>query len=354
MWGAFPLGRGDRIEAPETEGSSFDATVPSSDGAWALLPGAGSVVFAARVRVEGVPPSSAPPEGVLLSNSGPAPADGPLVSRTYPVDDLLFPVASSRGWTALLAPRDYVPPEPPDVPPSAPPFPPTSLTEILRRAAWPGTWDHSGAALDVSARGVKAVTDEARQAEVAALLERLRAVRRPSTSVRTRVVALPWASLPEWWTGLPEDLAKDDGAALLARAGARVVEDVRLPLLDGQRRAAVTGARHTYVAGYSIEIADKSVIGKPIVTSLFEGSSLDLEGDPVFGAPAANLSLRLDAGRVLESRSVPTQLGTIECPRFALVRSRGEATVPYGTTRIVAVWASGDELRLCLVTASRE
>jgi hypothetical protein len=347
-------GAGDAIEVPEIETASFEMTVALGNGAWTLLPGSGPVVFAARAHVESVPRSDAPAEGVLLSPSVAASAAGPLVSKSYSIGDLVFPVESIRGWTAMLRPTNFTPPEPPPFPETAPPFSKDSLLQIFRLGAWSGTWERAGAALDVSERDGRATTDEARHEQLTELLARLRAARLKPTSVRVRVVAVPWASLPEWWTGLPDDLAKDDGAALLARPGARVVENGSLLLHDGQRRAATSGARRSYVAGYAIEIASSSVIGKPLVQSLFEGASFDIESDPVFGAPAASLALRLDADQTLERRSVATRFGAIECPVLELARSRGEATVPLGSTHVVAAWASGHEIRLVLVTASRE
>jgi hypothetical protein len=347
-------GAGDAIEVPEVETASFEVTVALSDDAWTLLPGSGPVVFVARARVESVPPSAVPAKGVAISPSVAAPAAGPLVSRTYPVGDLVFPVESARGWTAMLRPTNFTPPEPPPLPEAAPAFSLDSLVRIFKLGAWNGTWEREGAALAASERDVRATTDDASHEQLAALLARLRAARLKPTSIRVRVVAVPWASLPEWWTGLPDDLTKDDGAALLARSGARVVENGSLLLHDGQHRAVIRGARRSYVAGYGMEIASSAVIGKPLVASLFEGASFDIESDPVFGAPAASLSLRLDTDRTMERRAVATRFGEIECPVLELARSRGEATVPLDSTRVVAAWASDGEIRLVLVTAKHE
>lgn len=345
---------GDHVEVPDVEGTSFEGTVVAGGGAWSILPGGGPVVLAARARVEAVPPARGPADGVLLSAVGAAPATGPLASRTYPVSDLTRPVESARGWIAMLPPSEYVPPEPPPLEEATPPITVDTLADLLGVALWRGTWDRAGAALDVTERRCRVVTDEPRHAQVATVLARLRETRLRPTSVRARVVEVPWAALPEWWTGLPEGLVADGGVALLARAGARVVEDQSLLVLDGQRRATVEGGLRNYVAGYTTKIATLAVIGNPIVRSLLEGTCLDVECDPVFAAPAASLALRLDAGRFVERREVPTCFGAIECPTLHLGRSRGEATVPIGATRVVAAWGTAGGIRLVLLTASRE
>jgi hypothetical protein len=106
------------------------------------------------------------------------------------------------------------------------------------------------------------------------------------------------------------------------------------------------------VSDYDVEIAKASAIGNPIVRSLFEGVSLDVENDRSFAAPVARLAIRLDVARLGEMRQVPTRHGDVECPAVDLSRAHGEVTVPLGATRVVAAWASGREVRLVLLTVN--
>lgn len=348
-WGQRATKDGDRIEVPSVRGARLEADVVLGGGTWTVLPSTEGTVFAARLRVKDPEAPVEKPAGSGPASTRSAAGAGPLVLRSFDVRDLTLHVRNGRGIRVEPHPSNYTPPDPRAQGDPAPLVSDGALVDLLKRVA-PESWEREGASIERAGGALVARADEGTLAGVAALLDGLRSRVLRTTTVRAAVVHLPLSSLPEWWTGLPDDLTKDEGAALESRPGARVVEAASLRLREGQRLASTGGDRRSYVADYDVEIAKNSAIGNPIVGSLFEGLSLDVEADRLSGTAAVRLGLRVDHGRVVEMRGVPTRHGEIECPAVALLRLRGEATVGVGKTRVLGAWGVAGEIRLLLVT----
>jgi len=176
------------------------------------------------------------------------------------------------------------------------------------------------------------------------------------TRLRGTLISLPLESFPEYLAGLDDGatLFADGGEALMRRPGARVVDRCALRLHLWQRAAIVGGTQHSYVADYDIEIAEKSVIGNPIVRAWLEGLSLDVLAERSLAGDAVWCEMRLQRSTARETRQVPTPYGAIECPSIGVQRVFGSFALPVGGSRIVAAHLDGGVVTLVIVSAVGE
>ena len=261
-----------------------------------------------------------------------------------------------RGKGLYLVPSNFTPPEPPEMPEATSAIAADALLESLKSSVDPDGWAREGATLEMRNGLLIVRQDEPHQAAVAAYLEGLRKAFLAGWRLRLDVVSLPISSLPEWWTGLDDGavLLKDGTSALLARAGAKTLDAGAVRLQRGVRNATFGGTSHSYVADYDVEIAEKSMIGNPIMRQALEGLSVDLEASPALGGAALVCNARVARSTWRGMRTVWTRSGSIECPSLGRQLWNGSAVIPIGATRIVAAGADGDTITLFLLTANAE
>ena len=361
---ARDTGETGTLSLPRADTCECGATAVYVDpGAWTVVhaSGAGTQarVLAARVTPQRPPPTPgpAPSETAPTARGAPVlPARGAPAVRRYDVADLVARVACHRGPDVRVWPSNYTPPEPPELPESMSLFQDASgILEALKAtvdpAGWEdeGVWIRAGTYYDLLVR-----TDAPRHAAVEAALAGFRRLAVRPARLRAVVATMPAASLPELWTGLSDTLVADGGAALLARAGAKVVDRATLRLMTPQRDAAVGGRWVDYVGDFDVEISCKSTIPNPIVKRVFAGLSLDVRATWSLDRDALLAEVRLDRSTLRAMRDAKTPVGTIECPSLGVLRARSSVVVPAGSTRLVAADLVGGEVTLVLLHAAPE
>jgi len=345
---------GDPLETFDAEGRTLSASLDLAPGTWTLVPSSGGVAFALRVtmRTCDVPPSANEP----LSSLAPATAAGPLTRHRWSISDLLAPVVNARGSEIRLHPSNFTPPEPPELMEPAPAFSGDTLLETCRLLLGSDVMEREGVNLEVRNGTLWGILDDASAKLVERTLASLRARFLAATRVKATVLSLPLASFPEYLAGLDDGatLLADGGEALLRRPGATVLDRVGLRAQRSQRTAVVGGSRHAYVADFDVEIAEKSFIGNPIMSSWLDGVSLDVAAEPAAGGAAVWCEMRFDRSTPRTHRTVSTRFGAIDFPSLGLERIRGSFALPLGATRIVGASLEDGRVTLVLVSANPE
>ncbi len=345
---------GDPLETFDSEGRTLSASLELIPGAWTVVPSSGGVSFALRVTVRtcDVPVAANEP----LSGLDPTAVAGPLTRRRWSISDLLDPVVNARGTEIRLHPSNFTPPEPPELMEPPPALAADTLLDTCRLLLGGDVTGREGVNLEVRNGNLWANLDDPSAKLVERTLANLRARFLRATRVKATVLSLPLASFPEYLAGLDDGatLLADGGEALLRRPGATVLDRVGLRAQRSQRAAVVGGSRHAYVADFDVEIAEKSFIGNPILSSWLEGVSLDVVAEPAAGGAAVWCEMRFDRSTPRVQRTVPTRFGAIECPSIGLERIRGSFALPLGTTRIVGASLEDGRVTLVLVSANAE
>ncbi len=253
-------------------------------------------------------------------------------------------------------PSNYTPPEPPALAEPFCAFPSDALVNLVRFTADAPYWESAGAALNLSGGDLHVQADEAHAKAVADRLDALRVELGRPTRLRATVVSLPLASIPEYLGGLDDGatLLLDGGKAVLARAGATIVDRGGVRCRPSQRSVSVGGNEVVYVADYDVEIAQAANIGNPITQAVLAGFSLDAACRPAAGGAAVACDLRLDRSTWNASRDVRTQHGDIECPTLGISRLRGSTLVPLGTLRIVGATLENGIVTLTILSANAD
>jgi len=226
------------------------------------------------------------------------------------------------------------------------------LVETVKMVVDPGYWTTEGTSIDRKSGQLLDVTDDAHHRAIVDFLRAIRTGLGRTIRVASTVVALPLASIPEYVTGLDDGvtLCADGGKALLARAGATVIDRGGVLCRPGQRLASVGGRRHSYIGDYDVEIAVDAAIGKPVTRDVLAGLSFDVECHPAAGGAAVLLTLRSDRTTWDETRQVRTSHGELECPTLGVSRLRGRTLLPVGSTRIVGATLANGLVTLTLVS----
>jgi hypothetical protein len=343
---------GDVLESATAKERRFEETIDLAVGVWTWLPLSEGVVLAVRGVTRVPPVVAADMAGRTVGTSAAIPV-GPLLMRTIDAAPLGHSVDHRRGeWLAIL-PSNYTPPLPPEVDEPGRVFPTDGLVDLIKSADGEA-WVADDTSLENFWSRLRVRHDAVRIDAVQRIVDALRATWARTTRVRTSIVTLPVVALPELWTGLDDALVVDGGEALLARPGARLVDTLGLRLRDGQRLATVSGSRRQYIGDFDVEVAEKSVLGAPIVKSVLDGTSLDVWSAPIGSGAELALDLQLQRGTVREMRQATSMHGPIECPVYGVLRCMGTFTLPSGSTRIVGASSSGGDVTLVLVTAARE
>lgn len=359
-WGAADAPRrvdassgGACVETLVNEGRGMDAVITLAPGDWSVTSSGGGVVFAVRATVRLHDTQAASP---APSPSGSASAAaGPVTDHAIDVRDLATTAEESHGQPPFLWPSSYVLPTPPEMDEPAPAFPSDALVETIRQVVDPPYWATEGVSLEFKSGTLLLRADEAHARRVTELLDTFRASIR-LTRVRTTMLSIPLASIPEYLTGLDDGatLLADGGKSLLARPGAEVLERATLLCRPGQRVASVGGKTHSYVGDYDVEVVKDTAIGRAVTRSTLEGLSFDAECMPASEGAAASIELQLDRSTWGASREVPTPYGALECPRLGISRLRGHAVLPLGGHRIVGATLDGGTVTLTIVSASAD
>src|SRR5262245_11052239 len=341
--------RDDTIEIPVVDGAALHATMRVVPGAWTIVSGTGSSLFAVRVALE--PFAASVPQGVAIpSRRGGAP--GVMDTDSIPVADLVVGPPSSGAPTIRLNPSNYTPPAPHELPEPAPPVGDSALVELLRRSD-PEAWEREGAEIAITKSVLRVRHDAGRRQGVAAVVKNLRERFVRPIRLRTIVATVPldaWANVV-LGDGL-EAALRDEGRGLVAMPGARVEGRASLRLLSGQRGGATTGVRRSYVGDYDVEIAEDARIGNPVVYDVLDGLSFGARPFLVSAEDAVSVDVRLDRSDWRGSRSVPTVHGAIECPSLGLLRFRGHRLVRLGSTVLLGAGVEGDHATLVLLSAA--
>ena len=93
---------------------------------------------------------------------------------------------------------------------------------------------------------------------------------------------------------------------------ARVVERAEMRLAPHQRNAVVGGRERSYVADYDVHIAEAAEIGEPVVRTVLDGFSFEVETAPAPEFDAVACTLIVDRSDWRASRPVVTRHGEIE------------------------------------------
>lgn len=345
---------GDPVERIESDGRSIDASLDLVPGVWTVLASTGDVAFAVRasVRAHDTPFVAASALGTTNAISG----GGPLLARTLDLRDFQRRAPNARGRAIHLAPSNYTPIEPPELPDDSPALDGDSLVAFVRTMADPEYWSSEGADLSVANGRLRVVADEAHGKAVAERVDALRARLGRATRLRTTVVSLPVASIPEYFAGLDDGatLLGDGGQAVLARAGATIVDRGGVRCRPAQRSVSVGGREVVYVGEYDVEIAQAAIIGNPIMRSALVGYSCDVGCRPAAGGAAVACDLRLDRSTWNSSRDVKTEHGDIECPTLGISRLRGSTVLPIGSLRIVGATLERGIVTLTILSANAD
>jgi len=345
---------GDPVERIEVDGRSIDAPLDLVPGVWTVLASTGDVAFAVRatVRVHDTPFAASKPFGTI----GPIAGGGPRSQRSIDLRDFDRRAPNARGRSLHLSPSNYTPPEPPELLEAQPTFEPDRLVDLVRTVVDPAYWDTEGAELAISSGRLHVVADEAHGTAAAAHLDALRAQLGRATRLRTTVVALPVASLPEYFGSLDDGatLLVDGGKAVLARAGATIVDRGGARCRPSQRSVSVGGREVVYIGDYDVEIAQAATIGNPVVHATLEGFSCDVACRPAAGGAVVACDLRLDRSTWKASREVKTQHGGIECPTLGISKLRGSTLVPLGSLRIVGATLENGVVTLTILSANAD
>ena len=345
---------GDPVETVESDGRAVDGVLALAPGVWSVLSSTGDISFAVRATVrahdlQGTSPKSVWTTRALVSR-------GPLARRTIDVGDLLVRPQNSRGSRVQLSPSNYTPPEPPELREPTPLFPIDELVSTLRQNLDSDYWSAGGVELDVANGQVRISADQDHTKAVMEVVDGVRAGLGRSTRLRATVVTLPLASMPEYLGGLDDGatMLADGGKALLARAGAEIIDRGGLRCRPMQRVATTGGRFRSYVADYDVEIAADSSIGNPIVRSVLDGSSFDVDCRLAAGGAEASIDLRFDRSTWRSSRQVKTGSGDIECPNIGLSRIRGSTLIPLGQLRIVGATLEAGVVTLTILSANAD
>ncbi len=342
------------VEALAVDGLSLSREVHLTPGAWTLLVADRDHAFAVRAARRAAVARPAPAPAFPLPPPGAS--TSPLAMRRFDLSDLLEPVPNARSPLVRLEPSNYVPSQPPELPDPMPAFRADTLLEVARQLVGSESMGREGVSLDLRFRTLFARTPEDAAKRIAEWLGVARARTLRATDLRATVVALPLASFPEYFTALDDGatLLTDAGEALLRRTGARVLERLVVHLRDGQRGVAFAGRQRSYLGDYDVEVAEKSMIGNPIMRRVFEGALLDVRGTYVTGGDALSCEVRFDRTTPRPARVTSTPYGPLECPSLAVLRVRGSAVLPLGGTRLLGAALDGGEVTLVLLSAAGE
>lgn len=339
---------GDPVETFVIDGRRVDAVLDLTPGVWSVLAGGGDVLFAVRASVR---PHDTPFASATVVPMSATLPKAPFSAHWLDVRDLAIKSVSVRGESPMLVPR-FAPPALPELPEPAPAFPSDALIETIKAFA-PVAWGPEGTSIDVKNGMLALVTDDATARATGEFLDGIRLGLGRSARVRATVVSLPLASFPEYLTSLDDgaSLFSDGGKALLARAGASILDRGGVLVRPGQRLASVGGARHTWVGDYDVKISKGAVIGQPVMSSVLAGFSFDIDSRLVAGGAAVACDLRIDRSTWGGSRRLKTSYGELECPTLGVSRIRGGTVIPLGSQRIVGATFDAGIVTLTILSA---
>ncbi len=359
-WGARVAGErsirtahGDLVEVPDVDGWSVVSQVRAKPGEWTVLPVSGGRALCVRATSRAALPPKATP---ALPTSARGDAQAPVLSRSFPCSDFGSMIPPRVGPRIELARSSSANPPSTALPEPTPILVEDAFADLLQRTVAPESWEYEGRAFAVK-NGVLHVRQDAKVlAGVESFLAAMRAQVAGGYRFKATVLSLPLSSFPEWVNGLGDgaDLAADGGAALLARPGAALLGEAAVRVSRGGRNASFAGLLKRYVSDYDVEVAEKSVAGKPVVSEVPVGASLDVQAAGAAGGAAVACEVRLDRSTWDGSRALATEHGEIEAPTLGLLRLRGGCEIPLGSTRIVGVGIEGEQATLVLLTANSD
>ena len=341
--------RDDVIEIATVDGAALHATMRVRPGAWTVVSGTGSTLFAVRVTLD--PFAATVPAGVLVRGK-PSRDTGPMEMESIPVADLVVPTPSSGAPTIRLSPSNYTPPSPRELPEPSPLLESSALVDLLRQVD-PEAWEREGSSIEMARNVLRVRHDATRREAVASVVKELRERFVRPVRLRTIVATVP----VEAWTNVVvggglEAALRDEARGLVSMPGARVEGRASLRLLSGQRGGSTSGTRRVYVGDYDVEIAEDSRIGNPVVFDVFDGLSFGARPLLTAAEDAIAVDVRLDRSDWRGSRIVPCVHGPIECPTIGLVRFRGHRVVRMGSTVLLACGVEEGHATLVVVSAA--
>jgi len=275
------------------------------------------------------------------------PAAERVVLRTYEVADLCAPIPDHPQPLEDLHPSQYQPPEPEY--PSEPRawFEIDALTELMKAAVEPASWEAEGAGVELKNNRLFVRTLPRVHAKIAQLFAWCRATidRRVAVDVAVVPVREGDAALLQDAAGLTADVA--------ARLRAQALGAVTLVGWDGNRLGGRVGREISYVQDYDVELAEGSSIGDPIRGEVFSGCTAQVIAC-LDGGEGAILECRMELARVPEPLPVfRTTHGDLELPTKRLTRVRTTFWAPLGRTVVAGGCTVGEEPCVILVTVKK-
>ena len=285
--------------------------------------------------------------------AGAHPATRPARPATFDVADLLSRSPRVRGAAIELMPSNYTPPEPPELAEPRPAIEREILLDLVGRRL--GTDPDGSIEIDGTPPHLRLRASAEATLDLRAWLADVRRRTLRSFRLRGTWVSLPVASLSggDALADLDPALLARAGAGLRALPGARVVADTDVVVPTGGRRASVAGRERQFVGDYDVEVAEKAAIGNPIVKTVLDGVSFDVEAVECAGGASLVCDVRLDEASWRGSRLVETRHGAIECPSIGVRRVAGTLVVPVGGTVVAGLWIDGDQATVALLSAER-
>lgn len=343
----------DPVETAVVPGRHLGTSLVVRPGAWSVLAVGAESGFAVRVALTpGTLRRATPP--ILDRPLSPGPR-GPRALASLDLSDLLTRVVNERGEFVGLIGSSYWPPEPPELSEPRRPVQDYRLAEFARRILGPPEGDPDAPSASLAKGRLVVRADAVERAAVEGLLADLRQRVLRLYRLRWNLVSLPLASFPEYLGASDLDAhARDGGAGLLARDGARLESRCLLRARAHARSASVQGTEHAYVADYDVEVAEKAAIGNPIVKEAFEGLSFDADVVPAAGGDALACEVRIDRSDWRGLREVRTRHGDVECPTLGLLRLRGSVVVPLGASRVAGLWVEDGRAWVGVLSANAD
>ncbi len=277
-----------------------------------------------------------------------APQDKFVIRRFYDVSNLTTKVRDQVIEPSNLRVSQYSAPEPRELAEPAAPFEIDSLMDLIRNVVEPETWDSIEGADIAPKNSSLIVTNIPRvQRGIKVMLDRLGKIARRHVVVD--VIALPVnKETAALLRQRPRELSPAEAKALGAM---KALGTLRVTCFNGQQSVQRSGARHSYLQDYDVEIAQASTIGDPIRAEVFSGFSAEIQATMDLSAKGVLLQCRLERTRLDEKiRKLDTEHGPLDLPVLEVTRVSTSLWAPFD--RMVVVGGTTGGTKPCVFVAT--